>query len=469
MPTTKGLKSNMEETPMMTRKNIVGMLAATAIAFSYALLPNTAAAEIVKLELWARQDTSGPLRAGNVVAAVDRLNAALAAEGSDTVVELMVNESPAAGFDDDALQLLRAFGIGKGPDLFVAAHEWICTFAEEGFAYDLTDMIVANPDQFGDIFENLWGSTECKGARFAVPQDAEARMFFYNKNLLREAGFDDVFIESMPDRVLAGEIVLDDLSAIAKQVIDNTSAEYGILHRPSRGPDYIMVFNTYGSSFFDEASGQLLLEPAKIEAGYAWFERNVKSGVTPANNTSMEWGAIRDNFYKDNNAAFWMYGIWDLGSEAFPRGVPSEKEAFFADWGWVAAPPAEAGGSPSSLTHPIVYAVSAVSENKDLAARLIGFASDADLNTDHAVTTTHLGIKKSQLDDPRYQAAWPLMEATPFLEFTKFIPNNPDFGALNAIIYQGLQGVEQGRLTASEAAAFVVEEAQSQIDGVLVQ
>ena len=32
---------------------------------------------------------------------------------------------------------------------------------------------------------------------------------------------------------------------------------------------------------------------------------------------------------------------------------------------------------------------------------LLGFASDADLNTDHAVTSTHIGIKEEQLEDPR--------------------------------------------------------------------
>ena len=137
----------------MIRRHMLGVLAATAVAIPYALMPNTAAAETVALELWARQDTSGPLRAGNVVAAVERLNAALAAEGSDTVVELTVNESPASGFDDDALALLRAFGIGEGPDLFVAAHEWICVFADEGFAYDLTDHIAAYPENYADIYE----------------------------------------------------------------------------------------------------------------------------------------------------------------------------------------------------------------------------------------------------------------------------------------------------------------------------
>ena len=149
--------------------------------------------------------------------------------------------------------------------------------------------------------------------------------------------------------------------------------------------------------------------------------------------------------------------------------MPSDQEGFSKQFGWTAAPAAVLGGQPGSLTHPIVYAVSGVSDNQELAARLIGFASDADLNTAHAVTTTHLGIKKSQLDDPVYQEAWALAEAAQFLEITKFMPNHADFGALNAIIYQGLQGVEQGRLTAAEAAVFVVEEAQSQFDDVMVQ
>ena len=185
-------------------------------------------------------------------------------------------------------------------------------------------------------------------------------MFFYSKKLMREAGIDDATIEGLPAAVLAGDITMDDLSGLAQQVVDSTGAEYGILHRPSVGPDYIMVFNSYGNSFLDQESGNLLLEPEILEAAFGWFERNVQNGVTPANNTAMEWGDIRAAFFQNDNAAFWMYGIWDLGSNAFSTyGVSDVAEEFDKDWGWVAAPPAEKGGSPSSLTHPIIYAVAA--------------------------------------------------------------------------------------------------------------
>ena len=269
--------------------------------------PPALAQNIVKFELWSRQDPSGPLRPANVVKAADRLNKDLAAEGSGKRVEVAVHESPAPGFDDDALQLLKVFGIGQGPDLFIAAHEWICAFQQEGFALKLDDYIAKYPQYFGTIFPSLWQSVKCSGGIYGIPQDAEARMFFYNKKLLREAGYDDAFIEAMPARTLSGELTMDDVIDIAKRVISKTKAQYGILHRPNKGPDYIMAFQSYGNGFIDPATGKLLLERDKLAAAFGWFERGVKQGVIPANNTSMEFDALRKAFYT-GNAAFWMYG-----------------------------------------------------------------------------------------------------------------------------------------------------------------
>ena len=100
------------------------------------------------------------------------------------------------------------------------------------------------------------------------------------------------------------------------------------------------------------------------------------------------------------NAAFWMYGIWDLGTYAFPTyGLPSDEAGFFADWGWIASP--AVSGSASSLTHPIIYAAAADAADPNSPSGSSA-ASAADLNTDHAVTTTHIGIKPEQLEDPRY-------------------------------------------------------------------
>jgi inositol-phosphate transport system substrate-binding protein len=274
----------------------------TLALLTAALLSAPALAQTtITYELWSRADPSGPLRPGNVVKAAERLNAELEAEKSDKRVAVTVRESPAGGFDEDALQLLKVFGINEGPDMFIQAHEWICAFQEEGFVLKLDDYIAKYPEHYGTIFPSLWESGKCPDGIYGIPQDAEARMFFYNKNLLRKAGYDDAFIEGFPDAVLKGEITMDDILDIAKKVVDS-GAEYGILHRPSKGPDYLMVFQTYGNTFVDE-SGKLMLERDKLAAAFGWFERGVKSGVIAANNTSMEWNDIRAKFYQ-GNAAF---------------------------------------------------------------------------------------------------------------------------------------------------------------------
>jgi inositol-phosphate transport system substrate-binding protein len=442
----------------MTKAIIAALAAAFLASAAYAQ-------ETVTLKLWSRADNSGPLRPGNILAGAEALNKVLEQEGADYRVAIEVLEQPSeGGYDSDAERLLRAFAIGEGPDLFHQAHEWVCAFADGGFLYDLTDYTESHPEYFGDIFPSLWDSTLCDGRRYAVPQDAEARMFFFNKDLLRAAGYDDAFIENLDEQVMAGEVTMDDMSDIAEKVMASTDAEFGILHRPSRGPDYIMPFFQYGNTFLDPESGKLLLEADKLAAAYGWFARNVESGVTPGNNTSLEWPFIRDKMWKEKKVAMWMYGIWELGSEAFPRGVSTDQAEFLKEYGWTAAPAAEKGGEPGSLTHPIVYAV-ASGDNAELAARVIGFASDPVLNTDHAVSTTHLGIKRAQQDDPRYIEQWPLLLATPLLEVTKYMPNHPDFGTLNQVIYEALQGVETGQLSAEDAADFVISEAEARIPG----
>ena len=172
---------------------MAGVLAASAV-----IGVSAAFAEEVTVKLWARADRSGPLRAGNIVAAAEPLNAALKAAGSDTVVKVEVFEGPATGFDADALDILKAFSVNQGPDVYVAAHEWVGEFANSGYAMDLTDFVAANPWAFADVIPILWEATKVDGKIYAIPQDSEIRMFFYNKDMLRKIGKDEAFIEGLP-------------------------------------------------------------------------------------------------------------------------------------------------------------------------------------------------------------------------------------------------------------------------------
>jgi inositol-phosphate transport system substrate-binding protein len=440
--------------------------AAAGLSVGLMLASGVAIAEEITVKLWARADRSGPLRAGNIVAAVEPLNAALKAAGSDKSVKVEVFEGPATGFDADALEILKAFSVGQGPDLYVAAHEWVGEFAKSGYAMDMEEFIGANPWAFDDMIPVFWESTKYQGKIHAIPQDSEIRMFFYNKDMLRKIGRDEAFIDGLPELVEKGEFTMHDLSMLAKEVVDGGAAEIGIIHRPNAGPDYLMTFASFGVKYMDESTGQLLLPKAEFQKGFEWFAWNAENGVTPRNNTAMSWDEIRAAF-KQEKAFIFHQGIWavkefQLG-DAAGAVWPTDEEGYLRKIGWIHAPAGEKGGEPKNLSHPIVYVVNPQSDKAELAAMLVAYATLPYYNTQHAATTAHTGILHGQESMPAYVDAWYLRAATPMLARSTFMPNHPEFGRYNGLIFKALQGVETGRLSPEEAVQFLEDEATGEL------
>ncbi len=59
------------------------------------------------------------------------------------------------------------------------------------------------------------------------------------------------------------------LSALSKQVVDAKVAQYGMLHRPNVGIDYLMVFQSYGVKFMDDKTGKLMFPRRKWRRRWA--------------------------------------------------------------------------------------------------------------------------------------------------------------------------------------------------------
>ena len=443
----------------------ITMTAITAGMLGGAVVP--AFAEDITINLWSRADRSGPLRAGNIVGAADLLNKQFAAAGIDKTITVELHENNAAGFDADALDLLKAFAVDRGPDVYVAAHEWVGAFADAGYAMNLEEHIAAYPEYYSDIIPVLWESTRVQGARHAIPQDSEIRMFFYNKNMLREIGKSDEFIESLPGLVESGEMTIFELTDLAKEVVDAGVAQYGMVHRPNVGPDFLMAMASFGFDPFDEESGKLQASESALAAFYGWLKYAVDQGALPENMTSWSWDSVHAAF-RGGESFMKFHGIWNVGPQLEAFGVSTEEE-YFRTLGWVHSPAAERGGRPANLSHPIVYVVNPSSEHADLAALLVAIASQGYFNTPHAVTTNHTPINFGQASMPRFvEEGWALRAGTPMLEYATFMPNHTRIGEFNAIIYKGIQGVETGRLSPEEGAAFVVEELESELGGDVV-
>ncbi len=431
--------------------------------------PLSTSAEEVTVKLWSRADRSGPLRAGNIVAAAELLNKELAAAGIDRTIKVDVYENNAKGFDDDALDLFKAFAVDKGPDLYVAAHEWVGAFAEAGYAMNLEDHIKRYPEYYSDIIPVLWNATKYKGERYAIPQDTEVRMFFFRKDMLEKIGKSKEFIDNLPKQVESGEFTIYDMSNLAKEVVDAGVAQYGILHRPNVGPDFLMLMASFGFDAYDEQTAKLQASRKALEAFFDWIKYNVDNGVTPANNTAMPWDTI-DAMLPEGKAFIKFHGVWDVMENQMRIAGWKTEDDYVSRVGWTHSPAAEKGGKPANLSHPIVYVVNPKSPNKDLAALLIALASQPYFNVQHAVGSAHLGINYGEQSMPAYQNAWPLRRASPMLEYATFMPNHPKIGQFNGIIYKGIQGVETGRISPKEATAFVADELEAELgDDVIIK
>ncbi len=444
----------------MDRKTVLcGIVAAAMLCLS----ATSALAEEVVIKVWSRADRSGPLRAGNLVTAGDTMNKLLVAAGSDKRVKIELNETNAKGYDDDALDLLKAFAVDKGPDIFVLAHEWTGAFAEAGYAMNLEDHIGKNPELYGDIIGPLWQSVTYKGARYGVPQDSEVRMFFLNNDKLLKLGKTEKEIAALPAKVDAGEFTEYDLCDLAGQAVQKGVVKYGILHRPNSGPDFQMLTETFGLESYDKQSAKLQASKAALKDFYTWVKHCVDKKAFSANNTAMSWDAIEHAAMDGEEALVFFHGVWRVTDQMKALKLAG-KDAYFKKFTWINAPAGKKGGKPANLSHPIAYAVSAKSKNKELAAYIVALASQPIPNMRHAVTTNHTPINYGEQSMPEVvEKGWALVAATPMLKYASFMPNHPKIGQYNAIIFKGIQGVETGRLTAQAATDFVVDELQNEL------
>ena len=423
-------------------------------------------AEDIHIKVWTLKEGSTPYREQNIVDAAKILNTQFKAAGVDKKV--IVDAVPGAqkGWDDLALDTMKAFAVDQGPDIYLLPHEWIGKFAEAGYAMNMEASIKANPWVYNDILPNLWTSAKAAdGHIYGVPQDAEIRMFFYNKDMLRKLGKSEEFIANLPAEVEKGAFTIDDWSALAKEVKDAGIAEYGMLHRPNVGIDYLMTFNAFGVKYVDEKTGKLILTKKEMTKALAWFEKNAKEGVTPSDNTSMSWNAIKTAF-KTEKAFIFHQGIWAVAwqvGDKFGSTWPTDGKGYFHKIGWIPVPAAEKGGVPANISHPIIYSVNPKGTNPEIAQQLVAIASLPYYNVRHALASFHTAISNAEAGLPAYKENWALSEASKLMNHTSFVPNNTHFADYNRVLFNGLQAVETGRMTADEAVEFIVDELDMQL------
>ena len=414
------------------------------------------------ISVWAQANNVETYRAKNIETAAQGLGFKADAIADPT------------GWGDYKKKFLLAADSSQAPDIILSGHEDIATWGKAGYIVPLDDMINSSPDAYKDIFSELWKSVTWDGKRWAIPQDTEARPMYFNKKKLAELGWSQQEIDSLPDRIKSGEFTLDDLIATAKQAVDKGVVKkgYGYWHRPTKGSDFYQYYFAYGGALADESGNKLVFDKAAAEKWFAFQRRVVEEGITPEKYIGTEF-KIWHETVTSGDVLFWNGGVWQFADWA--KNYTKDKggeEYLYGFVGWALQPTGEKGKPGVTLSHPLVYMVTSEKasgeQQQQDAFKTITAATTPELNNLHALGSSHLAILKTQLDKPDYAANKILQGTAYMLDYTRFLPNNPDFGAYDEIVFRLMSAAENGEMTAQEAVQVAVDELQTELGDKVV-
>lgn len=420
--------------------------------------------EEIELVVWAQANNVEHWRADGPVKAAEMV--------TDYKLKVTgINDD--AGWGDYKKKFTLAADAGEAPDIVLSGHEDVPVWANNGYIVEFTECRNKYPE-FDDVIDSLWSSVTWQGKIWGVPQDTEARPMFFNKTKLKELGWTDEQIAELPERIKTGDFTLDDMIATAKEAVDKGVVEpgYGYWHRPRKGGDFLQYYAAYGGRLYDPEEDKLVVTRSALEQWYAFQRRVVEEGITPENYIGTEWSIWHDTV-SHGKALFWNGGIWQWADWAVNYVADLGGQDYLFSFVGYALQPSGIKGKPGvTLSHPLVYMITSEKasgkRNQDAACALLAKTTTPEINTLHAVESTHLGILKSQAEYPEYKNDRFLSDTLYMLDYNFYQPNHVMYGPYFDIVWEFMVEAENGVRSPAEAAEAAIQQLQSELGDVLI-
>lgn len=459
-------------------KQWITMLAVLVLCLTVAACAVPAPAAESGTSAAADSSTSGPVELDVWAEAnnVEHWRADGPAQAAANVTDFDVTVTPLnddSGWGDYKKKFTLAADAGEAPDIVLSGHEDVAVWANAGYITDFSFCKDKYPE-FADVIDSLWESVTWHGQIWGVPQDTEARPMFYNKTKLAELGWSQEEIDSLPDRIMKGEFTLDNMIETAKQAIDAgvVEAAHGYWHRPTKGGDYLQYYHAYGGELYDAEQDKLVIDPQALEQWYAFQRRVVEEGITPENFIGTDFSIWHDTVSK-GDVLFWNGGIWQWADWATNyRADDGGQDYLFGFAGYALQPSGIEGQPGSTLSHPLVYMITTQeasgANNQEAACAVLAKTTTPEINTLHAVGSTHLGILKSQATYEEYANDQLLSDTLYMLDHNFYQPNHVMYGPYFDIVWDFMVKAENGEMSPQDAADAAVQQLQAELSDFLI-
>ena len=351
----------------------------------------------------------------------------------------------------DALHDKIATGMASGSapfDIMLVDDIWFPEFADAGWLLDVSADIP--PEMLADSSTAAWDIVTYDGKQYGLPWLLDQLYFYYNADMLTQAGFD------------APPTTWEELLTQAQAMKDQGIVEYPIVlpwgQIEASITQFVALLYGNGGQFFDEAGNPVFNSPEAVET-LQWMVDAVASGlVNPASTTYGEEDAR--NAISAGKAAFtinWAY-MYDLANNPDESTVPGQIAMAMMP---VSQKGADAGIVSSSNNGSMGFAVAAGSENAQAAFDFVTYLTSKDVQKRYAAHVTPLWT--SLASDPELLAAQPVLldmfaKQWPYAQVRPKVPYYLEMSQnLQVAIQEALIGSKSAQQALDDAVATAVE------------
>jgi multiple sugar transport system substrate-binding protein len=249
-------------------------------------------------------------------------------------------------------------------DVFLVDDIWYAEFAKAGYVMDATDRITK--DMHDKIFPASWDITTVDGKTYGMPWLLDEKYFYYNEDMLKQAGFD------------APPKTWDEMMDQAKVIKEKGIAEFPVVWSWGQYEaaicDWVTLLYGNGGSLAD-ANGKATFNNEIGVKTLDWMVKSIDDGLTNPASVSYVEEDVR-NVFSQGKAAFatnWLY-MYDLVNLNKEQSQVTGKIK-------MGLMPAFAGSGADSATinGSMGFSVAATSPSKDAAWKYVEFLTSEDV------------------------------------------------------------------------------------------
>ena len=293
-------------------KTIRTIAYASVAALSLSLALPALAQDPVTIQLWAvdRPDQPAPQLVDEFNASQDEIHV----------------EYRQLQFSDLLSDVMRAYAVGRAPDIYAVDVPFNAMMASKGALLDLTDM-VKNSDviNIDDYYPGPVESATWDGKLYGVPKSTNTIALFYNEDMFKAAGIDE------PPQTW------DELYEDASALTNSDDGVYGLAFSAQANEEGTFQFLPWvqmAGGSWDDVNG-----PGAVEALTLWKKILDNGLASPDTISRSQWDST--STFISGNAAMAISGPWEL-----------DRMVREADFNWnVALLPVPEEGAPAFVGH----------------------------------------------------------------------------------------------------------------------